>query len=82
MSAYETSATVGNHGDVHLLGVPFQPGTEVEVVINPRSADVASPSEARERLASLLSAPLDGAHNTEPVGSLNREELYDRNALR
>jgi hypothetical protein len=81
MSAYETSATVGNQGDVHLLGVPFQPGTEVEVVINPRSADVASPSEARERLTSLLSA-LDGAHNTEPVGSLNREELYDRNALR
>ncbi len=47
------------------------------------------PAEASEkvsdyaawRLATLLSA-LDLSHNTEPIGSLRREELYDRDVLR
>jgi predicted DNA-binding antitoxin AbrB/MazE fold protein len=36
---------------------------------------------ADHRVATLLSA-LDHAHNTEPIGSLRREELYDRDNLR
>ena len=41
MNTYETSATVEDHGQVHVAGVPFAPGTEVEVTISPkrRSAD-------------------------------------------
>ena len=36
MSNYETSATVEEHGRVLVAGVPFAPGTEVEVTISPK----------------------------------------------
>jgi hypothetical protein len=36
METYETSATVEDRGQVHLAGVPFAPGTEVEVTISPK----------------------------------------------
>ncbi|HEY3394625.1 MAG TPA: hypothetical protein VGK58_18080 [Lacipirellulaceae bacterium] len=36
MSAFETSATVQDQGQLHLAGVPFAPGTEVEVIISPK----------------------------------------------
>jgi hypothetical protein len=36
MSTFETSATVEAHGQVRLTGVPFAPGTEVEVTISPK----------------------------------------------
>lgn len=41
MNTYETTTTVEDHGQVHVAGVPFAPGTEVEVTISPkrRSAD-------------------------------------------
>jgi hypothetical protein len=81
MSNYETITTVGGHGDIHVVGVPFQPGTEVEVIVCPKKTDSKSPPEANHRLVTLLSA-LDHAHNTEPIGPLKREELYDRDNLR
>ncbi len=34
MNSYETSATVENEGEVHIAGVPFAPGTKVEVTIS------------------------------------------------
>lgn len=37
MKTYETSATVEDQGQVHVAGVPFAPGTEVEVTISPRA---------------------------------------------
>jgi hypothetical protein len=41
MNSYETSATVGDQGRVLVVGVPFAPGTQVEVSISPkrRTAD-------------------------------------------
>ena len=36
MKAYETSTTVGDQGQVRVNGVPFAPGTEVEVTISPK----------------------------------------------
>lgn len=41
MNTYETSALVEDDGRVAVVGVPFAPGTEVEVTINPkrRAAD-------------------------------------------
>ena len=77
MNAYETSATVGGHGEIHLAGVPFQAGTEVEVVISPKTADVSPASDSNNYLGSLFAA-LDHGRNNEPIGSLKREELYDR----
>ena len=37
METYETSATVEDRGEVRVAGVPFGPGTEVEVTISPKS---------------------------------------------
>ena len=37
METYETSATVEDRGQVHVAGVPFAPGTEVEVTISPKA---------------------------------------------
>lgn len=36
MNTYETSATVRDQGEVRIAGVPFAPGTEVEVSISPK----------------------------------------------
>jgi hypothetical protein len=36
MKTYETSATVQDRGEVRVAGVPFAPGTEVEVTISPK----------------------------------------------
>jgi hypothetical protein len=85
MSIYETSATVGDQGAVHVAGVPFAPGTEVQVTIREKDASDASHSppnveEARARMRDLFARVR--ARNTEPVGPLRREELYDRKGLR
>lgn len=74
MNAYETFTTVGQHGDIHLAGIPFQPGAEVEVVISPKNGHALS---SDERLSSLFSS-LDRGRNQTPIGPLNRDELYDR----
>ncbi|MCI0335072.1 MAG: hypothetical protein L0228_17830 [Planctomycetes bacterium] len=81
MADYETITTVGGLGDIHLVGVPFQPGTEVEVVVTPKKTNGEPVVDADQRLTALLSA-LDHAHNAEPIGSLRREELYDRDVVR
>jgi hypothetical protein len=81
MNAYETSTTVGGQGEIHLAGVPFEPGTEVEVIVSPKTCDAMPTADANHRLGKLLAA-LDHAHNDEPIGSLNREALYDRDNLR
>jgi hypothetical protein len=85
MSAYETSAIVEEHGRVLVAGVPFAPGTEVEVMIRAKvAADAGRPpanaEEARVRMKDLFARVR--ARNTEPVGPLRREELYDRKVLR
>jgi hypothetical protein len=36
MQSYETSTRVEEQGQVRVAGVPFAPGTEVEVTINPK----------------------------------------------
>jgi len=80
VNAYETSATVGGHGEIHLAGVPFQPGTEVEVTISPKPADISRALDSNH-LGALFAA-LDHGRNNEPIGSLRREELYDRDDVR
>ena len=85
MEIYETSATVEDHGQVRVAGVPFAPGTEVEVTIREKvAADAnrlpANGEETRVRMKDLFARVR--ARNTEPVGPLRREELYDRKVLR
>lgn len=79
MQTYETSALVEPNGQVHVAGVPFAPGTQVEVIISPKRNGAAMP-DAGDRAARLLAA-LDKARNVQSVGRLKREELYDRNVL-
>jgi len=81
MNAYETTATVEDNGQIRLAGVPFEPGTEVEVTIKPApNGGHVTDGAASDRAARLFAA-LDKARNTEPVGPLRREELYDRKVL-
>jgi hypothetical protein len=73
MNPFETTTTVEAAGQVHVSGVPFEPGTQVEVMIKPASNGGQLAPDDR---ASALFAALDKARNTEPVGPLRREELY------
>jgi len=77
MNTYETTATVESQGQVRVKGVPFAPGTEVEVFIKPTENGGQKPDRAER-----LFAAMDKARNTESVGPLRREELYDRQVLR
>jgi hypothetical protein len=54
MKAYETSVTVEPQGDIRVVGVPFPPGTEVEVTISPKRKTAAEFAEAWQRVASEL----------------------------
>ena len=81
MQTYETSATVEDQGQVHVAGVPFEPGTQVEVTITPSQDDAAAAHGADLSRAARLLAALDQARNNEPVGPLRRAELYDRDIL-
>lgn len=83
MHAFETSATVGEQGWVRLAGVPFAPGTEVDVTISPRVIVADAPdrptlAERRARMEELFRT-VRGFHGTPRI---SREELYDRPGLR
>jgi hypothetical protein len=54
MKAFETSTTVEAAGDIRVVGVPFAPGTEVEVTISPKRKSAAEFAEAWARLSSQL----------------------------
>ena len=82
MHTYETSATVESMGHLHLAGVPFEPGTPVEIKITPTRNDAESPDADEVSRTARLLAALDKARNTAPVGPLNRAEIYDRDILR
>ena len=86
MSAFETSATVEEDGRLLLAGVPFAPGTEVDVKISPKlpardqgpAPDDAALAAARERMRELFRT-IQGFCNSPRI---SREELYDRGNLR
>ena len=80
MDTFETMGTVEFHGLVHLAGVPFEPGTEVEISIKPTQNGGRAARDA-ERAEQLFVA-LDKARNSVPIGPLLREELHDRTVLR
>lgn len=54
MSAFETSTTVQSAGDIRVVGVPFAPGTEVEVFISPKRRDTAEFTQKWERVCREL----------------------------
>jgi hypothetical protein len=84
MNTYETTTTVEDHGQVRVAGVPFAPGTEVEVTIRAKAAADATPSDekawtaARARMRELFRTTT-GFRNSPRIP---REELYERGRLR
>jgi hypothetical protein len=56
MNAFETSATVQSLGDIRVAGVPFAPGTEVEVTISPKRSSAEDFSAAWDRICRELRA--------------------------
>ena len=78
MKIYETSATVEYQGQVHVTGVPFEPGTRVDVIVTATQNGAGSPGAGEPDRGQRLLAALDKARNSETVGSLRRAELYDR----
>lgn len=81
MRTYETSATVEEQGRVLVAGVPFEPGTRVEVSITPVQNGAGPPSAPEPGRTERLLAALDKARNSEAIGPLRRAELYDRDIL-
>jgi hypothetical protein len=85
MQVYETSAMVEEQGQVRLAGVPFAPGTEVQITINPlvrAENGVTSPDEqalatARQRMRELFRT-VKGFRNSPRIP---REELHERGSL-
>lgn len=61
-------------------GVPFK-----VVVTRALERDLAAPAndvDTRRSRANRLFGALDRSRNTQPVGRLNRDEIYDRPVLR
>jgi len=81
MKSCETTATVEEQGQVRVAGVPFEPGTPVEVTITPTQNGAELPSAADLPRTARLLAALDKARNSETVSRLRRAELYDRDIL-
>jgi hypothetical protein len=86
MNTFEATATVEDQGRVVVAGVPFAPGTRVEVKIsttpdvtdNAEAKSDAEVAAARARMRELF-ATIKGFRNTPRIP---REELYDRGSLR
>lgn len=85
MKTYETIGTVLANGQVHVMGVPFATGTEVQIAISPKAQVMGQanhPSDAqltaaRERMQELF-LTIKGFRNSP---RLPREELYERGRL-
>lgn len=82
MHTYQTIATVKDHGSVYLDGVPFAPGTEVEVAVSiktsPVQEAVLTEEEKWAAAHSHIQAMLRTATGFRNVPRISREELYER----
>jgi hypothetical protein len=78
MNTFETHAVVDDRGQIQLTGIPFQSGTRVEVTIVPTRGDESRADASANDRVSRLFAALDKGRNTESIGPLRREEIYDR----
>ena len=86
-SFFETSTTVEPQGEVRIVGVPFEAGTEVAVTISPKVQNVKAPSAVsdREALSTARDRMLELFRTTKGFRNsprIPREELYERGSLR
>jgi hypothetical protein len=59
MNAFESSTTVQPLGDIRVPGVPFAPGTEVEVTIIPKRSSPEEFNRTWDRVCGELRASSD-----------------------
>jgi hypothetical protein len=79
MNTYETSTTVEPQGDIRVVGVPFAPGTEVEVTINPKRKSADEFLGAWQRVCDELRAlPQAGSVTDDDI----QKEIIDYRAGR
>jgi hypothetical protein len=74
MNSYETSATVEDQGRVHVAGVPFAPGTEVQVTISPQRRTAEEFTAAWRRIC----AELRSRAGLQDIGDDEISEEIDR----
>ena len=67
METFETSATVEGQGQVRVSGVPFAPGTKVEVSISPQRRSPADFAAAWQALCHNL--------RNQPTSQLTEAEI-------
>jgi hypothetical protein len=65
MNAFESSTTVQPLGEIRVPGVPFAPGTEVEVTIVPKRKSPDEFNAAWERVCSELRTSVGEQNLTE-----------------
>jgi hypothetical protein len=79
MKAFETFTTVQPQGDIRVVGVPFAPGTEVEVTISPKRKSPIEFTEAWERVCSeMRQSPVAQSISDEEI----QQEINDFRAGR
>jgi hypothetical protein len=86
MNHFETTATVQDQGQIHLAGVPFAAGTQVQVAISPVLCEGSAPSESNGPALGAARARMQELFRTvkgfRMAPKIPREELYDRRVLR
>jgi hypothetical protein len=88
INTYETSATVEEQGQVRVAGVPFAPGTEVEVTIREKVAtnndrSEAKPEEASVRMRDLFArAGADAVSKRSSASWSDTRKKDEKNRLR
>lgn len=71
MQAHRTQATVDDHGELHIAGLPFQPGQVVEVIVTGSSVETGS-----EALRSLRGTRVQYSEPDRPVGDDEWDALH------
>jgi len=76
MKSWETSATVEQEGQIRVVGVPFVPGTEVEVTISARRKSAEEFTKAWHRVCGEL-------RTVSGLAEMSDDEIWNEiNALR
>jgi hypothetical protein len=81
MDSFQIRTTVAPDGGIHVAGLPFSPGTQVHVVMNPSrgvSANETQLAVAKAEMSELFRT-VKGFRLGEKIP---REELHERGSLR
>ena len=85
MTTYETSAMVQAEGEVRVVGVPFAPGTEVEVTISPKVPCNEASTHVNDEALTAARARMRELFRTikgfRMGRKIPREEPYERRSL-